>query len=126
MTERRAGGRREDELNELLELGSRNFRRYRRRAYFAFAVLALTNALALYLSQHNAQLQNHRAETQARAAKIQAKQGCVRGRIAIPTLVKVMKIGAFAQEHAPGFIPDELRITPKEIQFYEGLRPPRC
>lgn len=40
--------RREDELEELLEHGSRNFRRYRRRAMAAFAILALTNAWALY------------------------------------------------------------------------------
>lgn len=39
--------RREDELEELLEHGSRNFRRYRRRAYLAFAILAVASAVAL-------------------------------------------------------------------------------
>lgn len=38
--------RREDLLEELLEHGSRNFRRYRRRAYIAFAVLAVANIIA--------------------------------------------------------------------------------
>jgi hypothetical protein len=39
--------RREDILEELLKNGSRNFRAYRRRAYWAFAGLTLANALAI-------------------------------------------------------------------------------
>ena len=39
--------RREDELEELLEHGSRNFRRYRRRAYAGFAILAASSTVAL-------------------------------------------------------------------------------
>lgn len=38
--------RREEQLEELLEHGSRNFRRYRRRAYVAFGILAVANAIA--------------------------------------------------------------------------------
>lgn len=126
MRERRGHGRREDQLTELLELGSRNFRRYRRRAYLAFAVLTLTNALALYLVVHSSQVQNRRSAERARDAAIQSKQGCERATVAVPTLVKVMKIGALADKRAPGFIPPELRITPGEIAFYQSLQPKHC
>jgi hypothetical protein len=45
--------RREDELEELLEHGSRNFRRYRRRAMTAFGIQAAATALALYIAVDN-------------------------------------------------------------------------
>jgi hypothetical protein len=45
--------RREDELEELLEHGSRNFRRYRRRAMTAFGLQAAATATALYLAVDN-------------------------------------------------------------------------
>jgi hypothetical protein len=45
------GRRREDQLEELLAHGSRNFRRYRRRAYLGFLLLAAATALALLQAQ---------------------------------------------------------------------------
>lgn len=57
---------REDELEELLTRGSRNFRAYRRRAYLAFVGLALTNAFAIWKADENGD--------QARAQQDQARR----------------------------------------------------
>jgi hypothetical protein len=46
--------RREDALEELLEHGSRNFRRYRRRATVAFVGLAVANAIGFWKIDQNA------------------------------------------------------------------------
>lgn len=44
--------RREDELEELLEHGSRNFRRYRRRAMIGYAILVIAGAAMGYWLLH--------------------------------------------------------------------------
>jgi len=65
--------RREDELDRLRREGSENFRRYRRRAFWAFAILAIGNVLALYLTIHNAEVAR---DELARAGAIVAARGC--------------------------------------------------
>lgn len=84
--------RREDELateneylQELLEHGSRNFRRYRRRAYLAFVGLALANAFAIYLAVHNGKAANSNLAAVGAEAII---RGCnadnaIRGRLVL-------------------------------------------
>lgn len=64
--------RREDELEELLEHGSRNFRQYRRRAYAAFVGLALMSAAAIFMVSQKVDSQAvdaRVARAEARAAK---------------------------------------------------------
>lgn len=68
--------RREDLLEELLKKGSRNFRRYRRRAFVAFVLLAATNAVAIYIAVRNAD--QGRQDLAVASAQTQFKS-CVSG-----------------------------------------------
>lgn len=75
-----AGRRREDELEayaeqleELLEHGSRNFRRYRRRAMLVFAMLTIMSTLALFFAVNNAR--QGRDDLAAAGATV-ARRGC--------------------------------------------------
>lgn len=47
-----------DHYKRLRDLGSDNFQRYRRRAMWAFGLLAIANGVALYLAIHNATVAN--------------------------------------------------------------------
>jgi hypothetical protein len=94
-----------DQLEDLLEHGSKNFRSYRRWANIAFAGLVLAYVFGLYLIQHNADVARddlakettQRARVLADQAKViasqaaataeQSKAACMRTRRLFPPLL---------------------------------------
>lgn len=111
--------RREDELaayaealEELLEHGSRNFRRYRKRAYLAFVALAAANALALYLVVHLGGQRRDDLTRETQRTAQQAQQACVRSRAIGPPLAVGLE-----RHHI---------LAGRPLRVFRSTIPPRC
>lgn len=90
-----------DKLQDIIDHGSRNFRRYRRRATIVLVLLSLTNGLALYW-----QWDTQRATARA------TKEACIRSREFGPALVDGL------EQHRI--------VSQKVIRFYRDTIPTVC
>jgi hypothetical protein len=126
--------RREDELEELLEHGSRNFRRYRRRAMTAFVGLTAANAIAIYLAVDNgreardaiadaAARQSHELAAAGAEVAIRACQADNRLRVRLVLFVAELN-PALKERTAAAFAPRDCRLDASALERQANRRAP--
>ena len=117
--------RREDRLEEMLELGSESFRHYRRRARIAFYGLALAAALALFLVQQNTAKTSRVDRVARKANDASARATLAIGRLdkAICAEIHYLERGLTVTAGQP-VVNDELKIVLHDLRPLSPGCPP--